>query len=67
MNKAQMQAFDNRHIRTNAAQAHLSIIEIADMLELPQARVRKIEAKALLKLRKKFQILNIKSSDILEN
>ena len=67
MNKAQMQAFDKRHIRTNAAQAHLTISEIADMLELPKARVRKIEAKALLKLRKRLQLLNIKSSDILEN
>ena len=64
MNKAQMQAFDKRHIRTNAAQAHLTIREIADMLELPQARVRKIEAKSILKLRKRFQLMNIKSSDI---
>ena len=60
-----MQAFDSRHIRTSAAQAHLTIREIADMLELPQARVRKIEAKAILKLRKRFQLMNIKSSDIL--
>jgi DNA-directed RNA polymerase sigma subunit (sigma70/sigma32) len=67
MNKAQIQAFDNRHIRTNAAQAHLTISEIADMLGLPQARVRKIEARALLKLRKRLQLLNVKSSDILEN
>ncbi len=62
-----MQAFDNRHIRTNAAQAHLTISEIAEMLELPKERVRKIEAKALLKLRKRFQFLGIKSSDILES
>ena len=60
-----MQAFDSRHIRTSAAQAHLTIREIADMLELPQARVRKIEAKAILTLRKRFQLMNIKSSDIL--
>ena len=59
-----MQVFDSRHIRTSAAQAHLTIREIADMLELPQARVRKIEAKAILKLRKRFQLMNIKSSDI---
>jgi len=67
MNKVQVEAFDNRHIRTNAAQAHLTISEIADMLELPKERIRKIEAKALLKLRKRFQLMNIKSSDILEN
>jgi DNA-directed RNA polymerase sigma subunit (sigma70/sigma32) len=67
MNKAQMQAFDNRHIRTNAAQAHFTISEIADILQLPKERIRKIEAKALLKLRKRLQLMNIKSSDILEN
>jgi DNA-directed RNA polymerase sigma subunit (sigma70/sigma32) len=65
MNKAQMQTFDNRHIRTNAAQAHLTISEIAEILELPQARVRKIEARALIKLRKKIQSLGIKPSDVL--
>lgn len=65
MNKAQIQAFDNRHIRTNAAQAHLTISEIAEMLGLPQARVRKIEARALIKLRKKIQSMGIKPSDLL--
>ena len=64
MNKAQIQAFDNRHTRTNAPQAHLTISEIAEMLELPQARVRKIEARALIKLRKKIQSLRIKPSDV---
>ena len=67
MYKVQIQAFDNRHIITNATQAHLTIDEIAKILGLPKARVRKIEAKAIQKLRKRFQILNIKSSDILEN
>ena len=67
MKKAQMQAFDNRHIRTNAAQAHLTISEIADMLALSRARVRKIETKALLKLRKRLQLLKVKSTNILEN
>ena len=65
MNRTQMQAFDNRHIRTNAAQAHLTISEIADMLGLPQARVRKIEARALIKLGKKIQSMGIKPSDLL--
>ena len=65
MNRTQMQAFDNRHIRTNAAQAHLTISEIADMLGLPQARVRKIEARALIKLRKKIQSMGIQPSDLL--
>jgi DNA-directed RNA polymerase sigma subunit (sigma70/sigma32) len=67
MNKAQMQAFNNRHIRTTAAQAHLTISEIADMLALPRARVRKIETNALLKLQKRLQLLKVKSTNILEN
>jgi len=65
MNKAQMQAFDKRHTRTNAEQAHLTISEIANMLELPKARVRKIEARALMKLRKKMQLMGIMPSDVL--
>lgn len=64
MNKAQIQAFDNRHIRTNAAQAHLTISEIADMLEIPKARVQKIEARALMKLRKKLKERDIKLNDL---
>ena len=64
MNKAQIQAFDNRHIRTNATQAHLTISEIADMLEIPKARVQKIEARALMKLRKKLKERDIKLNDL---
>jgi DNA-directed RNA polymerase sigma subunit (sigma70/sigma32) len=64
MNKAQIRAFENRHIRTSAGQAHLTISEIADMLELPQERIRKIEAKALIKLRKKLRERNIKLNDL---
>jgi DNA-directed RNA polymerase sigma subunit (sigma70/sigma32) len=67
MNKVQIEAFDNRHIRTNATQAHFTIGEIADILQLPKQRIRKIEAKALLKLRKRLQLTNIKLSDVLEN
>jgi len=65
MNKAQIKAFENRHIRTSAGQAYLTISEIAEMLELPQARVRKIEARALMKLRQKIQSMGIKPSDAL--
>lgn len=64
MNKAQIKAFDNRHIRTNAAQAHLTISEIADMLKIPKARVQKIEARALMKLRKKLKERDIKLNDL---
>ena len=51
MNRAQIQVFHNRHIRTSTGQAHLTFQEIADMLNLLIERVRKIEAKALLKLK----------------
>ena len=50
MNRAQIQVFHNRHIRTSTGQAHLTFQEIADMLNLLIERVRKIEAKVLLKL-----------------
>ena len=60
-----MQAFNNRHIRTNAAQAHLTFKEIADMLNLPTERVRKIEARALLKLKIKFKNAGIVLQDLI--
>ena len=65
MNKAQMQSFDNRHIKTSANQAHFTIQEIADMMNLPKERVRKIEAKALLKLRKTLEERKITISDLI--
>jgi DNA-directed RNA polymerase sigma subunit (sigma70/sigma32) len=65
MNKAQIQSFDNRHIKTSANQAHFTIQEIADMMNLPKERVRKIEAKALSKLRNKMQAKGTKLSDLI--
>lgn len=65
MNKAQIQAFDNRHIRTNATQVHLSIDEIAKILELPKARVRKIEARAMMKIRKNLKERNVRLQDLI--
>lgn len=65
MNKARMQIFENRHIRTSAGQAQLTISETDDMLELPKKRVRKIEAKALLKLKIKLTNAGIGLQDLI--
>ena len=59
MNRVQMQVFNNRHIRTSTGQAHLTFQEIADMINLLIERVRKIETKALLKLK-----IKLKNTDI---
>ena len=54
----------NGHTRTDARQMHLTLQEVADMLDLTKERVRQIEAKALLNLRKKLQAKGIKPSDV---
>ena len=56
----------NGHTRTDARQMHLTLQEVADMLDLTKERVRQIEAKALLNLRKKLQAKGIKLSDLLD-
>ncbi len=53
------------HTRTDARQMHLTLQEVADALNLTKERVRQIEAKALLNLRKKLQAKGIKPSDLL--
>ena len=55
----------NGHTRTDARQMHLTLQEVADMLDLTKERVRQIEAKALLNLRNKLQAKGIKPSDLL--
>ena len=55
----------NGHTKTDARQMHLTLQEVADMLDLTKERVRQIEAKALLNLRKKLQAKGIKVSDLL--
>ena len=57
----------NGHTRTDARQMHLTLQEVADMLDLTKERVRQIEAKALLNLRKKLQAKGIKPSDLLDS
>jgi DNA-directed RNA polymerase sigma subunit (sigma70/sigma32) len=53
--------------QTHTGQAHLTLNEIADMLDLTRERVRQIEAKAIMKLRKKMQLKGIKPSDLLSS
>lgn len=60
-------SFTSKPIRTNAGQAHLTLHEVADSLGLTRERVRQIEAKALLKLRKHLLECGIKPSDLLNN
>jgi len=58
-------SLSNKTIRTNAGQAHLNLHGVADSLGLTRERVRQIEAKALLKLRKHLLERGIKPSDLL--
>jgi len=51
--------------QVHRGQAHLTLNEIAGILDLTRERVRQIEAKALTKLRKKLQAQGIKPSDLL--
>ena len=53
--------------QTHTGQAHFTLNEIADMLDLTRERVRQIEAKAIMKLRKKMQSKGIKPSDLLNS
>lgn len=49
----------------NSAYSASTLHEVADMLGITRERVRQIEAKALMKLRKRLQERNIKPSDLL--
>jgi DNA-directed RNA polymerase sigma subunit (sigma70/sigma32) len=55
------------YTKTDARQMHLTLQEVADALSLTKERVRQIEAKALLNLRKKLQAKGIKPSDLLDS
>ena len=57
----------NGHTRADARQMHLTLQEVAEALNLTKERVRQIEAKALLNLRKKLPVKGIKPSDLLDS
>ena len=55
-----------RKPRTSSTYQGCTVQEIADMLNLTRERVRKIEARAILKLRKYMQLNKISPQDYLD-
>lgn len=65
MTKIQIQALENRDSSTSVRSNHLTLNEIADMLDLTRERVRQIEAKALLKIKKRLHANGISLQDLI--
>ena len=55
---------NNQCVHSNNSCSALTLQEIADTMNLTRERVRKIEAKAIRKLRQKMTELNIKPKDL---
>ena len=58
---------NNQWFHNNNASSALTLQEIADAMNLTRERVRKIEAKAIRKLRQKMTELKIGPNDLLSN
>ena len=58
---------NNQWVHSNNSCSTLTLQEIADTMNLTRERVRKIEAKAIRKLRQKMTELNVVSNDLLNN
>ena len=57
----------SRNWSLNSTYSASTLHEVADMLGLTRERVRQIEAKALMKIRKRLDAQGIKPSDLLSN
>ena len=49
----------------NSTYSASTLHEVADMLDLTRERVRQIEAKALMKIRKRLEAKGVRASDLL--
>ena len=65
MQKAGVLVFKNSHIKNSSWQANFTVQEIAVMLNLTKVQVRKIEARALLNLRKGLRAKAINLNDLI--
>ncbi len=65
MQKAGVPVFKNSHIKNSSWQANFTVQEIAVMLNLTKVQVRKIEARALLNLRKGLRAKAINLNDLI--
>jgi len=68
MNRSPIQNPKQSSSRTwslNSTYSASTLHEVADMLDLTRERVRQIEAKALMKIRKRLEAKGVRASDLL--